>query len=311
MHTRLPRSLLPGVALVAAGLLVLGGCGDDPAPASDDASATRGTDRPDRPGKDKDEDEPTSDPSTDGGGAATTVPVYFVGDTERAGPRLYREFQRVEGDPLVEAAALLTAGDSLDPDYRTLFPGGAFADVAYDGGQIVATLPDDGWTTAAPGMSRAEARVAVQSLVYTLQGVQQERAPLVVEDAGGSATTLFGIDTSGGLAAAPPLDVLSHVNLTGPEEGAVVDDGSLEVSGVGNSFEANLGWEVRRGEEVVLDGYATLEGWMEERLFPFATSVDVSGLEPGDYTFWVTTDDPTGGTEGVGAMTDDRSFTVE
>ena len=113
------------------------------------------------------------------------------------------------------------------------------------------------------------------------------------------------------MAAAPPLDVLSHVSLTSPEEGGTVDDGSLEVSGVGSSFEANLGWEVRRGDDVVLDGYATLEGWMEEKLFPFETSVDVSGLEPGDYTFWVTTDDPTGGTEGIGAMTDDRSFTIE
>ncbi len=304
MHTRLPRIL----ALATAGLLLLGGCGDDPAPASGDSSPTRGTDRPDRPGKG--EGTPSVAPTSEGGNGSTTVPVYFVGDTERAGPRLYREFQRVDGDPLVAAAALLTSGDSLDPDYRTLFPGGAFASVAYDAGQLVATLPDDGWQTRAPGMSRAEARVAVQSLVYTLQGVQQERAPLVVRDPGGSPTTLFGIDTSGGVRAAPPLDVLSHVNLTGPEEGAVVADGTLEASGVGSSFEANLGWEVREGDRVVDSGYTTLEGWMEPRLFPFETSVDVSDLEPGDYTFWVTTDDPSGG-EGIGAMTDDRSFTVE
>ena len=49
---------------------------------------------------------------------------------------------------------------------------------------------------------------------------------------------------------------------------------------------------------------------MEDKLFPFETTVDVSRLEPGSYTFWVTTDDPTGGTEGSGAMTDDREFTV-
>jgi hypothetical protein len=303
MHTRLPRTL----ALVAAGLLLLGGCGDDPAPTSGDSSPTRGTDRPDRPGKG--DDDPTVAPTSEGGGATTTVPVYFVGDTERAGPRLYREFQRAEGDPLAAAAGLLTAGDSLDPDYGTLFPGGSFEGVAYEDGMLVATLPDDGWTTRAPGMSGAEARVAVQSLVYTLQGVQQERAPVEVR-LDGSAVPLFGIETAGGVEAAPPLDVLSHVNLTNPEEGVVVDDGSLEVSGVGNSFEANLGWEVRQGDRVVDKGYTTLEGWMEEKLFPFETTVDVSGLEPGDYTFWVTTDDPSGG-EGIGAMTDDRSFTVE
>ena len=50
---------------------------------------------------------------------------------------------------------------------------------------------------------------------------------------------------------------------------------------------------------------------MEPKLFPFETTVDVSGLKPGDYTFWATTDDPSGGTEGIGAMTDDKSFTVQ
>lgn len=306
MRTRLPRSL----ALAAAGLLLLGGCGDDPEPASGDATPTRGTDRPDKPGRGS--GTPTDDPTDAGSGAATTVPVYFVGDTERAGPRLYREFRRVEGDPLAAAAGLLASGDSLDPDYHTLFPaGGSFSSVAYEGGQLVATLADDGWTTRPSGMSRSAARVAVQSLVYTLQGVQQERAAVVVEGSDGSPTSLFGIDTSGGVAAAPPLEVLSHVSLTSPEEGATVTGGSLEVSGVGNSFEANLGWAVRKGDRVVDEGFTTLEGWTEPRLFPFETTVDVSGLAPGEYTFWVTTDDPSGGTEGIGAMTDDRTFTVE
>jgi hypothetical protein len=82
------------------------------------------------------------------------------------------------------------------------------------------------------------------------------------------------------------------------------------VSGVGNSFEANLLWEVRQGDEVVDDGFATMAGWMGEKLFPFELEVDVSGLAPGEYTFWVSTDDPSGG-EGIGAMTDDREFTIE
>jgi hypothetical protein len=83
------------------------------------------------------------------------------------------------------------------------------------------------------------------------------------------------------------------------------------VSGVGNSFEASVGWEVRQGDQRVLDGYVTMAGWMEPKLFPFEVEVDVAGLAPGDYTFWVTTDDPTGGTEGIGAMTDDKDFTIE
>ena len=36
----------------------------------------------------------------------------------------------------------------------------------------------------------------------------------------------------------------------------------------------------------------------------------MSDLEAGDYTIWATTDDPTGGTEGAGAMTDSKEFTI-
>ena len=298
------RLLAPAAAVV----FLLGACSDQ-SPVADDGP-TRGADR-DTETPSGPSDSPADSPTSAGSGGGATVPAYFVGDTDRAGLRLYREFQRVDGDPLEAATALLTSGSSLDPDYRTLFPGGAFESVEYsaDAGAIIATVPDDGWNTRAPGMSVAEAKLAVQQLVYTLQGVQQERVPVVVQ-LGSSPVPLFGIDTTDGLTAAPPLDVLSHLSLTTPEQGSVDDDGTLEISGVGNSFEANIGCEIRRGDEVVLDGFATMAGWMEPRLFPFETTADISDLPPGDYTLWATTDDPTGGTEGIGAMTDDKDFTV-
>ncbi len=294
------------LALFAAAVLTLTAC-SDPTPVSDDGP-TRGTDRSDRTPKEADAESPASPTeSATAAVAARTVPVYFVGDTQRAGTRLYREFQRVDGDPLVAAAGLLTAGSALDPDYRTLFPGGDFADVRYADGRLVVTVADDSWHTRPPGMSKREARLAVQELVYTLQGVQQERAQVVALDQGGSPVPLFGFTT---LRQAPPLNVLSHLSLTSPEEGSVVNNGTLEVSGVGNSFEANVGWEIRQGKRVVRNGFATMAGWMEPKLFPFETTVDVADLPPGDYTLWATTDDPTGGTEGIGAMTDDKSFTI-
>jgi hypothetical protein len=303
MHTLLPRTL----ALATAGLLLLGSCGEDPAPASGGSSPTRGTDRPDRPGKG--EDSPTAVPTSEGGGGPATVAVYYVDDTERAGPRLYREFQRGEGEALDAGVAALT-GSPLDPDYRTLWQPDQLLGAAYDGDVIVATV-DPGVRARPAGLSRAEAAAAVEQVVYTLQAAVQERAPVQFRTSDNPIDQVFGVPTAEPVVQGDALDVLSHVSLTSPEEGAVVDDGTLEVSGVGNSFEANLGWEVRQGDQVVDQGYAMLEGWMEPRLFPFETSVDVSDLEPGDYTFWVTTDDPTGGTEGIGAMTDDRTFTVE
>lgn len=307
MRTSSPVRLL---AALAASVLLLGAC-SDPAVVSDDPEPTRGTDRgnqSDEPDATDSPSEPPSETATSSGGAARTVAVYYIGDTERAGPRLYREFQRGEGEALPAAVAALT-GAPLDPDYRTLWGADQVLSAAYDG-EVVAVTVDPSVRSRPAGMSRAQARAAVEQAIYTVQAAVQERAPVQFRTEDNPIDQVFGVPTSEPLANGAVLDVLSHVNLTTPEQGQSVDDGTLEVSGVGNSFEANLGWEIRQGGTVVDRGFLTLDGWTEPKLFPFETSVDVSGLEPGDYTFWVTTDDPSGG-EGIGAMTDDKEFTIE
>lgn len=313
MRTSSPVRLL---AALAASVLLLGAC-SDPDVVSDDPEPTRGTDSgnqsEDPDATDSPSESPSDSPSetttSSGGGAARTVAVYYVGDTERAGPRLYREFQRGEGEALPAAVAALT-GSPLDPDYRTLWEGDQVLSAAYDG-EVVAVTVDPSVRSRPAGMSRAEARAAVEQAIFTVQAAVQERAPVQFRTEDNPIDQVFGVPTSEPLANGEILDVLSHVNLTSPEQGQTVDDGTLEVSGVGNSFEANLGWEIREGNTVVDRGFITMDGWMEPKLFPFEASVDVSGLEPGEYTFWVTTDDPSGGTEGFGAMTDDKEFTVE
>lgn len=295
-------------ALVATATLA--GCSTDTDPVADDPAPTGSTSA--APTSDAPSDEPTeSAPPSESSAPADTVvaPVYFTGDSPM-GVRLYREFRAVEADnPLAEATALMLAGDALDPDYGTLYSAGTFAAVSFDepGGRFVVELADDTLTAAPAGMSKADARVAVQALVYTLQGVQQVRAPVVVT-LEGSPTTLLGIDTSAGVKNAPQLDVLSLVNVTTPEEGATVS-GTFTASGVASSFEATVPWEVRQGDTVVLDGFATAEGFMDQ-LYPWETSVDVSGLAPGDYTFVALTDDPSGG-EGPGPFSDSKAITVE
>ena len=294
-------------ALVAGALAVsLAACGQDDdkepvaadpggEPSASDTSAS---------------DSPTDPATTDDGGQAgtTTVPVYFVSDTPR-GPALFREFRQVPDDnPLEEAAALVTAGDTVDPDYSTLYPAGEPPAVEYsaDAGAFVVELADEGWSEPAPGMSRAEARLAVQQLVYTLQGVQQERAPVVVQHEG-SAVPLFGVDTADGVEQADPLSVLGLVNVTTPEQGATVS-GTFTAEGVASSFEGTVPWEVRQGDSVVKEGFATASGWMD-KLYPWQTEIDVSDLEPGEYTFVARTDDPSGG-EGFGPTEDTKTFTV-
>lgn len=312
-------------ALATSGLLLAGltGCGDDAEPTSSEAGGQTASDSagptdPADPG-----DSPTEsateapdgepDPSDAAGepggeGGTAVVPVYFVGDTP-FGPRLYREFHEVDGvSALAEAASLLTSGAADDPDYGTLLSGVKVQTVEASDGEIVVTLREDSPLTAGKGTSSAEARLAVQSLVYTLQGVAQDRAPVVVRLADGSPADLYGQPTGKGVTAAKPLDVLALVSLTTPTEGQAVS-GTLKVEGVASSFEATVPWQVLDGSgKAVLDGFATAEQF-GDRLYPFSTSVDVSSLDPGTYTFVARTDDPSDG-EGPGPYEDTRTFRV-
>lgn len=99
------------------------------------------------------------------------------------------------------------------------------------------------------------------------------------------------------------------ITLAAPAEGATVS-GSFEASGKANSPEANVPWEIRdTSGETVLQGYATAEGWMD-KLYPWATTVDVSELEPGTYLFIARTDDTSDG-EGKPAEEVGARITVE
>ena len=137
--------------------------------------------------------------------------------------------------------------------------------------------------------------------------IQQDRVPVLVQQ-GADPATMFGISTEGGLKAAKPLDVLAFMNVSDPAEGTAVGD-TFTAKGVGSSFEATVLWEVRdKSGTAVLDGFATAEGWMD-KLYPWETEVDVSGLEPGTYSFVAFTDDPSGG-EGAGPTEDSKTITV-
>lgn len=294
------------LALAAVTALALAACGDaDPDPTSatqPTAAATSATDPA------TDTPEPSDSTGTEGSDdAASTVPVYFAGATP-TGDRLFREFRAVSGDPLTAAAQLVDSGDVLDPDYRTLWPGQAISSVEQTPDAFVVTLNGDAFTEAPDPMKPAEATLAIDQLVRTLQGVAQERLPVQFVRSSGPST-LFGLDVDGPIEAQDWLDSMSMVNVTTPEQDSTVSGDTLEVSGVASSFEATVPWQVLSGEEVVLDGFSTAEGWMD-KLYPFEAQVDISSLAPGTYTFVASTDDPSGG-EGGGPMTDSKDFTVE
>lgn len=302
MTVRTRLAALLSVSAIA--LAALTACGDDgQAPVSSDSSPTKAAD----PADPTDGGDSPSDPASETTAAATTVPVYFVGSTPQ-GPRLYREFRKVEGDPAMGALALLASGKTLDPDYRTLFPsGGGFASVDVGSDKITVGLTDDTWTTMG-GLSQQEARLAAQQLVYTLQGVEQKRLPVEIQ-VDGKPADLLGL--AGELSNEDEMDVRALVNVTTPEQGATVS-GTFTATGVSSSFEATTPWEIHAGGadgKVVKKGFATAEGWMD-KLYPWKTDVDVSGLPAGDYTFVAMTDDPSDG-EGAGPTVDTKAITVK
>lgn len=306
-----PRRTVTALASALLSLGLLAGCGDDTEPTgADDATPNASDSTSDATATDGTTGATDPDPST----SATTdaepkvIPAYYVGDTPD-GDRLFREFTQVSGvDPLVAAGAAVTAGDPVDPDYRTPWPGGRFASITQTAEAIVVAVPDETWLDAG-SLDADLAELAVQQLVYTLQGTVGKRLPVVVEYDGRPAATLLGVDASGGLKAAPQLDVLAFMNVTEPAEGSTVK-GSFTASGRASSFEATVGWTIEDSTgKVVLEGFATAEGWIE-KLYPWQTKVDVSSLDAGQYTFIARTDDPSGG-EGPGPTEDTKRITIE
>jgi hypothetical protein len=311
---RHPGRRAGAAALSLATVLALAACtGDGRRPASSEpggATATDGAQESESPSEAPAESpaESPSESPAESAGAGTAVPVYYAGDGPGGRTVLFREFHRVEGDPLTEAARLVTSGQTLDPDYRTLFPGGALTSVQATDGLLVVELADDGWRTPAAGMTRRDAKLAIQQLVYTLQGVQQERVPVQVL-LGGEPTTLFGIDTAEPFTAANALRTLNLVNITSPAEGDAVTGGTLTVTGVANSFEASGPCRLLvDGVEMVLQPYQS-EGWMEDRLFPFEVEFPLEGIS-GEVVVQCETDDPSGGTEGDGPATDTKTILI-
>jgi hypothetical protein len=298
-------------AAVITGVVLVGNDTDttaEPEPAASDTPSVEPTEPPVQPSP-----SPTQAPPTTPGGV---VGVYWVGDTP-AGPRLYREFRENTGpssDDLGFAVATALDGGPDDPDYRSGWPKEASWDSAdFDGELVTIGLTGDLHDRPA-GMSRAQAGLAIQQLVFTAQAaVQQGRVPVQLLLNGERTDQVLGEPASEPLANAPVIETLSHVSITEPMEGATVSGDRLELSGVANSFEANVIVRLQRfeGTEIVAEEPFTAEGWMGDQLFPFSGTLDLSGVVPGRYVLSAMTDDPSGGAEGPGAFTDTRTITVE
>jgi hypothetical protein len=262
--------------------------------------------------------QPSTDPGPDpsrqptavdsGSAGARASAVYYLGDTPQ-GTRLFREFHETKADPLAAGVRWLTT-TPIDPDYRTAWPQDAFAGgwIDYPGGLATVQLDDDSLRDRPVGMSPAQARLAIQQVVYTVQAAAQQRIPVQFQVEGRPIDQVLGVPTSEPLDRAPELDVLALVSISNPTEAHSVE-GSFTADGVASSFEGTVHWELRDADgEAVRTGVA--QGTMEDHLTPWATGpIDVSDLPGGSYVFEARTDDPSEG-EGGGPVVDTRTVVI-
>lgn len=250
----------------------------------------------------------SSSPVTTG---AKAYAVYYVGADAAGRPVLYREWHRgpslptsdpngTGDDLLTEAVHDAVASLPLDPDYRTPWHDLATLDHAsYQGtgadDSLQIAFADTGIAERPTGMSAAEARAAVQQLVYTAQGAIGKRVPVAFSVAGtvpGTAPTLLGVDISRPIDNAPMLRTLSLVNISSPNEGEQVS-GRLVVTGVNNAFEGNSVIYLERSGKKYAVTPAT-GGQGGHRLFPWKVALDLTRVPLGEYTLVAENDDPSG-----------------
>jgi len=261
---------------------------------------------------------PSPSPTESSAPATEVVPVYYVGDTSR-GPRLYREFHKTPGGDAFEPLraslerAIAARGDGPDdPDYRSPWPSGTgLGQASFDGDVVTISLepPDGGGESTnlrdrPPGMSEDEAAIAIEQLIYTAQAALQEGRPGVQFLINGQRTDrLLGQPASEPLAQGDAMDVLAQVWIIAPAEGAEVT-APFGVSGLAAAFEANVQWELMKGDRVVERGFTMAEECCTMAPYSF----DVTA-PPGQYTLVVHDSDPSGG-EGFAPWEDTKKVTI-
>lgn len=236
-----------GTALAVGLVLSAAACGDDDgtdtaspasAPPSSSPSAT-----------------PTTAAPTPTGTSAR--PVYWLRDTDPAGPRLYREFvARPETDgPARDALEVMLAGAPTDPDYTSLWPQGTqVLSVVRDGDLATVDLSRE----ALDGQAGAEFEaMSVQQLVHTVTAAEPEIARVALRFGGQTEESLWGhVTVSEPITRAPAVETLGPVWILTPTEGGTIARGA-EFGGEATVFEATVSWEWEQDGAVVAEGFST------------------------------------------------------
>lgn len=305
---------------VAAGavllLLALTACGDDDGNGGPTPSAS-----PTSPGTTT--SAPTATPSTSAPGTGTptpsttttgstlrSIPVYYLGESRRA-VRLFREFRTVPdtGGPVASAVSAMTRLAPLDRDYSSPWRPARRVAVSQRGSALTVDLSADAFSNTSVGSEAAA--LAVQQLVHTATAAAARTgtpASTVTITRDGRAADAWGVVRIGTpTRRAPMADVQAHAWVVSPQQGEAVPAGRVSFTGFGTSFEATFSWAVRTETGSVVARGSAMGG---TGTGGFGTVPFSATLTRGTYVVTLSTDDPSGGAEGSGPATDDKTFTV-
>lgn len=228
-------------------------------------------------------------------GQPTKAPtVYYIGPgpdgPEAPDEVLYPQRAATPVDPLT---GLMTPPE--DPDYRTAWAAGSLVSWRYDENRILVRV-------AGGPVNDEKAR---QQLAWTMRATAGRDLPVQLERTGGG-------EPIRPIEAAPEMAAVSHMSIAAPAEGSSYGARStFTAHGRANGFEGTVFCQILdAGGNAVWQDSTVNGGLLDETINPWKLKVDLSTVEPGEYTFRCQTDDPTAGTSGRGADIDTRSITV-
>jgi hypothetical protein len=258
------------VLLAGALALALTACGDDGTTLTGSSATPSAAPSSAEPSASPSSAEPTS--------SNEAVAVYYLKDTGRTGPRLYREFHSLPVDePIRDAVEAMLEEEPKDPDYTSLWADGVTVrDISVDGSTATVDLSQEA-TQNGGGSAFEEA--TLQQLVHTVTAADNSVKSVRLHIEGEPVDTLWGsADASQPLTRAPAAEVLGPVWILTPEEGGSVPVGGT-FGGEASVFEATVSWEWVQGDTVVAEGFSTAEEGAPGR-GAWEATVDVP---PGDY----------------------------
>lgn len=299
------------VALAAAGLAGCGGGPSPGAPTTTPPTATSST----SPTTASPTTQPTA-PTTPVGPTTptylTSVPIYFVGQSQQAF-RLFREFRTVRkiDGPISSAVSAMTRLQPLDPDYANPWRPASRVWVSQRGSTLTVDVSADAFSNTNVGSELAG--MAIQQLVHTATAAAHTAgtdATKVVITVDGRPADVWGVAHVGApMERAPMVDVQAQAWITSPQHGDTVRAGTVRFTGFGTSFEGVFHWEVRTASGTKVAHGEAMGGSMGE----YGSLQWSARLAPGSYTVRLETDDPSGDGEhheGAGPAVDTKAFTV-